>query len=67
MINSIFEIYFSDGRIHTQHASNALHAVIMAQSNAIQNGLSISTDSIVNEETGKVYQITQTVKPIGVV
>ncbi len=67
MINSIFEIYFSDGRIHTQHACNALHAAIIAQSNAIQNGLSVEIDSIVNEETGKVYQITQTVKQIGVV
>lgn len=53
----LFEVYFSDGRIFSFAANNPLEAFIKAAYNAVLQDLNFEIDTIVNEETGKVYKI----------
>lgn len=59
-----FEIYFSDGCVHTQEAKEPLHAIILAQADSIRLGFSVEIDSVINLENGKVYKIKQEVTEI---
>lgn len=53
----LFEIYFSDGRVSSFVANNPLEAFIKAANSAILQDLSLEISTVINEETGKIYEI----------
>jgi len=60
----LFEVYFSDGRVCSFSANNPLEAFIRAAYNAILQDLNFEISAIVNEETGKVYEIELEIQEI---
>lgn len=57
MKETLFNVWFSQGRLHNIYATGPIQACILAQALAINDGLNFEVDSVQNQETGQVYKI----------
>ena len=57
MKTTLFQVWFSDGRVTNTQAYSPNEAVILTQSEAINDGYGYYVDSVRNEETGQVYNV----------